>query len=131
MAARVGPHEYRYSEYHLWAEPLDLGIAARIAQTLKSDLRTPRVYSGSWPPGKAPRTVLEIAVVRFEAAQDGKAVFVADWAMKRQESGEGIRHGTSAHSVDCPSGDYEALASALNRLLEEFGRELAGFLRSP
>jgi len=123
----VGPNRVVIDEYDRWAAQLDDSISRVVAGNLSVLLGKSQVV-------RAPLTNFDpafrvtIAVQRFESVVGESVTDDAAWIVRRSKDGI-TRSGRTVAHEPVQSKDYDALAAAHSRALEQISRDIAAAIR--
>ncbi|MGF1528818.1 MAG: membrane integrity-associated transporter subunit PqiC [Candidatus Competibacterales bacterium] len=133
IVTRAGENQLTLAEFHRWAEPLEVNVAAVLAQNLTALLDGTTVAAFPWPAETTPDYRIRVTISRFEGDSDGNVSLVARWQLVDLQ-GQELQRGNAllgAAFVPPTDGewDYGALVGAMNRVLGELSQDLARALR--
>jgi len=123
----VGPNRVAIDEYERWAAPLDDSISRVVAGNLSVLLGKSQVV-------RAPLTNFDpafkvtIDIQRFESVAGESVTDDAVWIVRRSKDGI-TRSGRTLARETVQSKDFEALAAAHSRALEQVSRDIAAAIR--
>ena len=128
---RKGDHEISVSQLHRWAEPLDKGIHAVLAESIAHDLHTRSIPSSFWTQTSPPQFVVAISFQHFEATDDNEVVMSANWRLTRSSDGKEIASRIEIIKRPCTTTppDYEEIVSALGDCLRELSGRICDGIR--
>jgi len=129
IVRRVGPNEVRPSSFDYWAGSLPSQFSRVLAQNLQITANAAEIRLHPWYAGSEIDLVIEVDVIRFETADDGKAHLVARWRVRggREHEVHASKESSLARSSDHGAA---ATASALSELLGDLSREMAATIES-
>lgn len=118
LVRRRSAVELEVDEYSRWAEPLDLALTRVLDQDLRVLL----------DPAAQVRMRVACSVTRFEQDVEGRAVLEASFTLRDVEGTSAPRTRTWIGRAPLDDGDPAALAEALDGLVHELARAIAGEL---
>lgn len=123
----TGEHSVHASDFNRWAEPLKAAFPRRLATDLARELKSTRVrIQGQEGAGDAD-LLIDVDVLRFEAALGDFALVEAVWTLRHK--GEPVRSGRSFVRERLTADGYAAVVAGLGRATAGVGRDLAGAIR--
>jgi uncharacterized lipoprotein YmbA len=123
----VGPNRVEIDEYERWAAPLDDSISRVVAGNLSVLLGKSQII-------RAPMTNFDpafrvtIDIQRFESVAGESVTDDAVWIVRRSKDGI-TRSGRTVARETVQSKDYEELAAAHSRALQQVSRDIAAAIR--
>lgn len=131
MVTRGPGAEVKVHEYWRWAEPIDKAIHRTVALNLDSHLSGVTVVAYPY----MRRYLFDYRVLgqidRFDSDSSGRVVLQLQWTvLDNDEKALIAPRRVSYESRASDPGDPEAIASAMNRALDEFSNDLTAQLRS-
>jgi uncharacterized lipoprotein YmbA len=123
---RIAPNELAPSPTDRWGEPLESQIARTLGHDLTALLHAQRVVPFPWYMRRDMAAVVEVDILRFEAAADGNALVVARWRVRPTE-GAG-RTGWFTRSEPVPP-EIDAQIAALSQMIGGLAEEIAAAVR--
>jgi len=127
FVVQIGPNRVALDEYNRWAAPLDVSIARVVAGNLSVLLGKSRV-AGAPLANFEPDYRVTIDVQRFESVAGESVTDDAVWIVRRSKDGKTYPGRTVAREP-VQSKDFDALAAAHSRALEQVSREIAATIR--
>jgi len=110
------------AEYHLWAEPLNKAVPRLLEETMRPLLQK-NGLNLLWSDAADAALQVDAALLRLDGEPGGTAELGARWRILGRE-GALLAQGVFTRETDA-GGSFESMVRALNRLLADFGRELA------
>lgn len=129
MVVEAGGGRYVLSERHRWAERLDDNFTRVLAENLARLLPRDQVVVFPWPRGEKPDWTVGAEVVEFNADPSGGVRLIVRWALKQTDQVRVARR--TSYTAGAVAGDYDSMARAHSEALQQFSRELAGWLTAP
>ncbi|HQG30921.1 MAG TPA: PqiC family protein [Deltaproteobacteria bacterium] len=129
IMTRKSENELHLSELNEWAEPLEDGIAAVIAQDLRS-LLCAWVETFPWRQSEKIGYRLTVTVVRLDGVPGKQADLHALWSITDEQAKKKIFTKETRYAEPVSSNTEEALVSAYSRLLASLSREIADVFTS-
>ena len=130
LVSRHADNQVEYATTAQWAEPLDQGIAAAVANAIDHTARATVVGApgGGVPPARD--YDLKIDLERFEGDDKGDVVLGATWSLFLPESSTPVMTRRSRFvQTGWKYGDYPALAHLLGADVTELGHVIARAVR--
>jgi uncharacterized lipoprotein YmbA len=124
---QAGPNRVTIDEYDRWAAPLDDSISRVVAGDLAILLGTQRVFQSS-SASFNPAFRVTIDVQRFESAPSQYALIEALWTVRRMADGQ-INTGHTLAREPVQGKDFDLLAAAHSRALEQLSRDIAAAIK--
>jgi len=123
----VTEHQYRLSEDHRWAEPLDQNISLALFKALPGQLGTDRLIRYPWPQRQVIDYQIGIDILEFNVNENGQGRLIAQWFIKRKD--QPTIDKRSVYQAPASITDYEMIAKAQSQCLGKLGHEIAETLR--
>lgn len=113
-----------------WGEPLEAGITRVVALNLAAALDTQDIRHFPWRASGAPDYGVGISVLALDADRQ-QASLVAEWQVKRPQSGDSVARRVSRLSLplDGNSPGGEQLAAAYSELLSRLSLEISQVIK--
>lgn len=128
VAVRVSPSELKYALTERWAEPLVQNFTRVLIENLGYALGSQRVTGIVNATTPTPDYSVEVVVVRFEAAADGRAEATMRWAV-RDKGRKIVRIRQSQHDRPATAASVEGGVNALSAALGDLADEIASVVR--
>jgi len=136
LVVRHGPQQIHFSDTDRWGEELARGVNRALAGYIAEKAPSARVETAPWAPGVQPEFLIQLHLLRFEGVMPadagnptGEAHLLATWEVLRREDGALLAHGTTeVREGGWRTGDYQALASLLDRTLLRLAQDLLAAL---
>lgn len=122
MVERFGDNRVEFLESHRWAEPLKVGIARLLGQSLGNQIGSDRVTAYPQTSAGDPDFRVSVDIQQFEALEDSISLD-AIWTIRRTVAG--ISKTGRSRVREPRGGGYEALVAAYNRAIVSLGKEMA------
>jgi uncharacterized lipoprotein YmbA len=128
FVVQLAPNQLGIDEFHRWIAPLDDNIARVVARNIA-------VLLGSHQVARAPYAKYDpsyrvsIDVQRFEMVPDESTLLEALWTVRKTANGQ-VHAGHTLARETVKSKDYDALAAALSRALEQLSRDIVVAIRT-
>lgn len=129
IVLRQGPNEFSLGELDHWAEPLSDNFVQVLAENLAVLLPLRRVLIFPWEKTAEVDYQLLVKVIRFDRTAGGDAVLETRWSLRAPGSETELLARTTHQTVRPADDGYPATVAALNRLIGDFSREVAGQIR--
>ena len=126
MVIRTGPNRVEIDDANRWAEPLKGSIPRVLAENLRRELGSSRVYSGRV--SHAVDVKVAVDIQRFESSLDAGATLDAMWTIT-PSGGGAARQGRTVITESAPSRDAAGIAAAHSRALARAARDIAEAIR--
>lgn len=127
IAVARGEAQVEYSDFHRWAEGLDLGVG----RLLYAHLEQLGADAELVPYMRRERLVAEVSVsiVRFEATTEGVVLLEANWGISIP-GGDLLGTGTTRASEPATwtSSDYSEMVTAMSTVTHQLGADIAAEL---
>lgn len=133
LTRRAG-QEITSSPFHRWGEPLDAGIGRALAGYLRAAAPVAVVDVAPWPVRSTHDYLVQVNVLRFEAAAAadataGEVVIDATWEILRASDETVLQRGATRFSAPrADVADYANLVAGFNEGLQALARELSAGL---
>ncbi|WP_083930376.1 PqiC family protein [Methylovulum miyakonense] len=127
MMVAVTEHQYRLSEEHRWAEPLEQNISLALFQALPGLLGTDRIVRYPWPQRQLVDYQIGIDILEFNIDASAQSRLIAQWSIKRK--GQAGIDRRSVIQFPASTTDYEAMVRAQSQCLGKLAQEIAVTLR--
>lgn len=133
LALRPGGTELRHAPEALWGEPLELGIARVLKETLQAQPAVRVVVAYPAPQAAPPDFEISVTVLACEGLvgpEGRQARFAASWEVRfNAPVGAVLASGTfESAPAEWAEGDYAALTAKLGQAVAALGRELGAKL---
>ncbi|WP_448204294.1 PqiC family protein [Azospirillum sp. sgz302134] len=130
MVLRATGSRLVVKEFDRWGGPMDEMVTRTLAQDLEGQLPQMEVVELPLSRDFPLDQVVEVALDRFDAAENGPAVLEARWRIFDRGGDHLKRMGrTSAQEPVATPGDLGSVADALSRTLARLAGDLAAVLR--
>lgn len=128
IVTRQKGHRVDVDEFNRWAEPLDAGFTAALAENLSRLLGTDRVYIVNRTRITGVDYQVAVKVLRFDGWPGGEATLVCRWEIVGKSAPETrhIQRFSTTRQVAGPG--YADLVAALSSMLADLSRDIAGQL---
>jgi uncharacterized lipoprotein YmbA len=127
IVVAVSEHQYRLSEDHRWAEPLDQNISLALFKALPGQLGTDRLIRYPWPQRQVIDYQIGIDILEFNVDAIGQGRLIAQWFIKRKD--QPTLDKRSVYQTPASITDYEMMVKAQSQCLGKLGHEIAETLR--
>jgi hypothetical protein len=125
IVTRDGSHRLEASDSHMWAEPVALGAARVLDNSLATALGSDRIYR---LPTRHPVTLdwrVEIDIDRFDGTLERAVTLEARWSLFRGSTSTPTATQLTRIEVALDNPDHAALVAAQTRALDRLGAEIA------
>lgn len=118
------PYRVNAAEFDRWAEPLDQGITAALAENLSILIPTDHVVT--YPSDSAQQVdyAVQVRIISFGAEPNGDIALQAFWVIRGSADGPAIR-GKARYSEQRRGNDVVDIVAAMSRALEQLSRDIA------
>jgi uncharacterized lipoprotein YmbA len=127
MVIRTGPNQVDIDDANRWAEPLKAAIPRVLAENLRRELGSARVYASRLGAGSPVDHRVAVEVQRFDSSFAEGATLEAVWTVT-PASGP-ARSGHTRAREAAASRDPAGLAAAHSKALETLARDIAAAIR--
>ncbi len=127
MIVAIADNQYRLSEDHRWAEPLDQNISLALFKALPRQLGTDRIVRFPWSQRKVIDYQVGIDILEFNVDASGQSRLIAQWFVKRKDKPAIDRR--SVYQFPASTTDYAVMVKAQSQCLTKLGQEISGTLR--
>ena len=125
IVTRVGSHELRVAELHVWGEPLDKGVSRLLVQVLQRELAGQGVLVY---PGEADETTslrLAVSLQELESDSAGNALLEAFWSVRDAAGKEVISKRKASLRTAGGAADIDGIVERLSSLVSQLGVNIA------
>lgn len=130
IVTRASPNQLDLAEFDRWAESLRDNFSRTLTENLSILLSTHHTAVFPWDGSTPIDYQIAVDVTRFEGDADGHAVLIATWSIFGKGGRELLARRRSNFSEPAGAGDYEALVSAMSRVVGNFSREVAAAVKT-
>jgi len=125
IVTRRNPNTLYLADFDRWAESLQPMFIRVLRENLIALGAADKVVVFPWPSNTAFEYQMTADVLRFDAVDSKNAILTVRWAILRFEDRNLLHQKESVYSRSVEGSDYSDLVRSLNRLLEDFSREVA------
>jgi uncharacterized lipoprotein YmbA len=125
IVTRTSNNKINLAEFDQWAEPMNENVSRVLVENLSQMLSTNNV---SLFPSKVSDNLdyqIQIEIVDFEGKFGDKASLSVRWSILGDKGKRVLIKRKSNFKESVGSGNYEVLVAAMNKMLEDFSREIA------
>src|SRR5215831_10489356 len=118
IVTRSGPDRVKLATFHLWAEPLENGIARILADEIGARVPIDRVVMFPWRGivAKAIQYQVVVAVDRFDGTLDGDVTLDARWRILGK-NGDEVAFSRFTTTEKVAGSGYDPMVAAMSRTL--------------
>ncbi len=127
LSARTEKNELSIMEYSRWGESLKDNFQRVLLVNLSVLLETPHVYEYDTRDIEETDYQLIVDVHRFDVSNEGRAELIVFWSINDGRNNQLQRKKSSLHT-ESPSLESGHIVKALNQLLTDFSKEVAGVI---
>jgi len=127
MIVAIADNQYRLSEDHRWAEPLDQNISLALFKALPRQLGTDRIVRFPWSQRQVIDYQVGIDILEFNVDANGQSRLIAQWFVKRKDKPTIDKR--SVYQSPASTTDHAVMVKAQSQCLTKLGQEIAGTLR--
>ena len=127
MILAIADNQYRLSEDHRWAEPLDQNISLALFKALPLQLGTDRIVRFPWSQRQVIDYQVGIDILEFNVDANGQSRLIAQWFVKRKDHPTIDRR--SVYWFPASTTDYAVMVKAQSQCLTKLGLEISETLR--
>lgn len=127
MIVAIADNQYRLSEDHRWAEPLDQNISLALFKALPLQLGTDRIVRFPWSQRQVIDYQVGIDILEFNVDANGQSRLIAQWFVKRKDHPTIDRR--SVYWFPASTTDYAVMVKAQSQCLTKLGLEISETLR--
>ena len=127
MIVAIADNQYRLSEDHRWAEPLDQNISLALFKALPRQLGTDRIVRFPWSQRQVIDYQVGIDILEFNVDANGQNRLIAQWFVKRKDKPTIDKR--SVYQSPASTTDHAVMVKAQSQCLTKLGQEIAGTLR--
>ena len=127
MIIAIADNQYRLSEDHRWAEPLDQNISLALFKALPHQLGTDRIVRFPWSQRQVIDYQVGIDILEFNVDASGQSRLIAQWFIKRKELPTIDKR--SVHQSPASTTDHAVMVKAQSQCLTKLGQEISKTLR--
>ena len=123
LVLQLSDHQLHYSNFHMWAEPLQVSIARTLTQDLNTIDSQNNYIIMAAPNAKKANTTVVIEVTAFHATHHSKAILAGSYWLKQKNSKNSIQKYhfkfTVALDIDGYPHAVEQMRKAVTQLANE------------
>ncbi len=127
MVIRTGPNRVDIDDANRWAESLKSAIPRVLAENLRRELGTTRVFSARQGTSLPVDHKVAVEVQRFESSLDEGATLEALWTVTPATGA--ARSGQTIARESAPTRDAAGIAAAHSKALQVLARDIAAAIR--
>ncbi len=127
LSARTQKNELSIREYSRWGESLKENFQRVLLVNLSVLLETPHVYEYDTRDIEETDYQLIVDVRRFDVSNEGRAELIVFWSINDGRNNQLQRRKSALHT-ESPSLESGDIVKALNQLLTDFSKEVAGVI---
>jgi uncharacterized lipoprotein YmbA len=128
IVTRAAETRLAVAEFDQWAAPLEDDFARVLAENLTVQVPTDRVAISPWSRSTSIDYQVLVEATRFDAAANGEVVLLARWRLLDAD-GKELAMKRTRLTAAAGTHNYAATVTAMSRVLEELGEEIAMALR--
>ena len=125
IVVRKDANTLKLADFDRWGESLQPMFVRVLRENLMALLPAADVVVFPWPSGADFEYQVTAEVRRFDAEGSQNAILAVRWSILRFEDRHRLHQQDSIYSQLIGSPDYSELVQALNRLVEDFSRDVA------
>jgi uncharacterized lipoprotein YmbA len=129
ILTRSSEHEVAVSDFDRWAEPLEKGFAAVLAEDLSRAIPSDRITLYPWNRSTPVELQVAVVVTRFEREPDGGVTLAARWRLIGPGGWE-VRSQQNSSYREAAGDSTDELVAAMSRTIAAFAQDVAIALRS-
>lgn len=118
------PYRVNAAAFDRWAEPLDQGIIAALAENLSMLIPTDHVVTYLSDGAQQVDYTVQVRVIRFGVEPSGEVELKAAWVIRDSADGPATR-GKARYSEQRPGSDVVDIVAAMSRAIEQLSRDIA------
>lgn len=118
------PYRVSAAEFDRWAEPLDQGITAALAENLSILVPTDHVVTYPLDAAHPVDYTVQVRVISFRVEPSGEVELKASWVIRDTGSAPATR-GKARYSEQRHGGDVVDTVAAMSRAIEQLSRDIA------
>jgi len=123
ITERLGDNEVRISQFNRWAGSLTANISQVMAENLAADMHGARIIRFPWSRARAPSTVVQLSIQRFDGETEGQVFLKAAWNVTSSQTDRTQHSGE--YSTLAEGSGYTGLVFAMSELLTELSADIA------
>ena len=127
MIVAIADNQYRLSEDHRWAEPLDQNISLALFKALPRQLGTDRMVRFPWSQRQVIDYQVGIDILEFNVDANGQSRLIAQWFVKRKDKPTIDKR--SIYQFPASATDHAVMVKAQSQCLTKLGLEISETLR--
>ena len=127
MIIAIADNQYRLSEDHRWAEPLDQNISLALFKALPRQLGTDRIVRFPWSQRQVIDYQVGIDILEFNVDASGQSRLIAQWFIKRKELPTIDKR--SVYQFQASTTDHAIMVKAQSQCLTKLGQEISKTLQ--
>ena len=120
--------EVSVNDFDHWAEPLSDNLKRVLVANLSTLLSSSQVYNREHRNLPDTKYQLTIDISRFDNSAEGAGVLLAFWTLSDRK-GKVLKREKSLITAQSSTAEIESYVEALNELVSEFSRQLAGEIK--
>ncbi|MDT8421494.1 MAG: PqiC family protein [Desulfuromonadales bacterium] len=124
LVTRSGKFRVLHAEFDRWSGDLQEEVGQVLADNLAGEFGADNVVLFPWGKLFAPEWQLTVEIFRLDGELDDAAYLDARWSLANERKKVALS-GAAQSREELAEPSYAALVEALNRLLEDFSREIA------
>jgi uncharacterized lipoprotein YmbA len=125
IVTRSGQNELNLAEFERWGASLKDNVTEVLADNLAVLIPSKKIATYPWRRSTLVAYQVAVKVTRFDRTEGGEAVFSARWKILNADGAELLAR-ESRFAENPADGSYAATVAAMNRVLAQFSREVAG-----
>ncbi len=126
---RSSSNEVKISEFHQWAEPLEVNFARVLSENLSILLATDRIAAYPWKGSTPIDYQVTVEATRFDSTESGVSHLNVRWTVLGKYGRDVLIMKKSSYQEAAADASHSAIVQAMNRNLEKFSRDVAATLK--
>ncbi|MEA4855797.1 MAG: PqiC family protein [Solidesulfovibrio sp.] len=128
IVTRSGANRMQLAEFDQWIETPRENFQRILTENLAGLVCAKPLVTYPWPTGGHPDRQVVIQVARFDGVLGQDAVLRASWSVLDAD-GKNLAWRSNEYKQAAAGPDYDSLAAAQSRLVEQFAKDVADSLR--
>ncbi|WP_428560539.1 MAG: PqiC family protein [Solidesulfovibrio sp. DCME] len=128
IVTRTGANRMQLAEFDQWIETPRENFQRILTENLAGLVCAKPLVTYPWPTGGHPDRQVVIQVARFDGVLGQDAVLRASWSVLDTD-GKNLAWRSNEYRQAAGGPDYDSLAAAQSRLVEQFAKDVADSLR--
>ncbi|MGB2740229.1 MAG: PqiC family protein [Cognaticolwellia sp.] len=124
LVLQLSDHQLHYSNFHMWAEPLQVSIARSLTQDLNTIDNSHNYIIMTAPNTKKAKTAVVIDVIAFHATHHSKAILTGNYWLQQKNSKNSLQKHHFKFTVALDLDGYPHAVEQMRKAVTQLANEI-------